>query len=73
MKLAKILLLNDDGPNSSPFLAFWKELMRSNIGELYTITPEHEMSAAGKGLTLHKPLRLYKRVIEWMERKGSCT
>ena len=70
MKLAKILLLNDDGPNSSPFLAFWKQLMKSNIGELYTITPEHEMSAAGKGLTLHKPLRLYKRVIEVNGEKG---
>jgi len=68
--LAKILLLNDDGPNSPPFLAFWKELMRSKIGEVYTITPEHEMSAAGKGLTLHKPLRLYKRVIEVDGEKG---
>ncbi|RLG41029.1 MAG: 5'/3'-nucleotidase SurE [Thermoproteota archaeon] len=68
--MAKILLLNDDGPNSPPFLAFWKELMRSKIGEVYTITPEHEMSAAGKGLTLHKPLRLYKRVIEVDGEKG---
>ncbi len=70
MKLAKVLLLNDDGPNSPPFLAFWKELMRSEIGELYAITPEHEMSAAGKGITLHKPLRLYRRVIEVDGEKG---
>lgn len=62
--MAKVLLVNDDGPNSEAFVAFWRELLKERLGELYVVTPEHEMSAAGKGITLHKPLRMYKRHID---------
>lgn len=64
MALVKVLLVNDDGPDSVPFMALLRELSGARVGELYVITPERQMSAAGKGITFHKPLRLYNRRIE---------
>lgn len=55
-----ILLTNDDGLHSAPFRAFWAGLMESKLGKVTVVVPEHEMSAAGKGITLHKPLRIRK-------------
>ncbi len=55
-----ILLTNDDGLHSAPFRAFWTGLMERKIGKVTVVVPEHEMSAAGKGITLHKPLRIRK-------------
>ncbi|MEM2350943.1 MAG: 5'/3'-nucleotidase SurE [Thermoproteota archaeon] len=53
-----ILLTNDDGVHSPSFKAFWRHLLDLKIGEVVAVTPEHEMSAAGKSITLHKPLRV---------------
>lgn len=53
-----ILLTNDDGVHSPAFKAFWRHLLDLKIGEVVAVTPEHEMSAAGKSITLHKPLRV---------------
>ncbi len=55
-----ILLTNDDGLHSAPFRAFWTGLMERKLGKITVVVPEHEMSAAGKGITLHKPLRIRK-------------
>ena len=55
-----ILLTNDDGLHSAPFRAFWAGLLERKIGKVTVVVPEHEMSAAGKGITLHKPLRIRK-------------
>ncbi|MCS7103093.1 MAG: 5'/3'-nucleotidase SurE [Candidatus Korarchaeum sp.] len=55
-----ILLTNDDGIHSAPFRAFWVALLEAKIGRVTIVVPEHEMSAAGKGITLHKPLRIRK-------------
>jgi 5'-nucleotidase len=53
-----ILLTNDDGVHSPAFKAFWRRLVDLKLGEVVAVTPEHEMSAAGKSITLHKPLRV---------------
>ncbi len=55
-----ILLTNDDGLHSAPFRAFWAGLLEAKLGKITVVVPEHEMSAAGKGITLHKPLRIRK-------------
>ncbi len=55
-----ILLTNDDGLHSAPFRAFWTSLLEAKLGKITVVVPEHEMSAAGKGITLHKPLRIRK-------------
>ncbi len=55
-----ILLTNDDGLHSAPFRAFWAGLLEARLGKVTAVVPEHEMSAAGKGITLHKPLRIRK-------------
>ncbi|MEM2088196.1 MAG: 5'/3'-nucleotidase SurE [Thermoproteota archaeon] len=53
-----ILLTNDDGVYSPAFKALWRRLLDLKLGEVVAVTPEHEMSAAGKSITLHKPLRV---------------
>ncbi|MCD6244525.1 MAG: 5'/3'-nucleotidase SurE [Candidatus Korarchaeota archaeon] len=55
-----VLLTNDDGLHSAPFRAFWIGLLEVKLGNITVVVPEHEMSAAGKGITLHKPLRIRK-------------
>lgn len=55
-----ILLTNDDGVHSPAFKAFWRGLVELKLGEAVAVTPEYEMSAAGKSITLHKPLRVKK-------------
>lgn len=57
---SEILLTNDDGIHSAPFRAFWIALLELKMGKITVVVPEHEMSAAGKGITLHKPLRIRK-------------
>jgi len=54
------LLTNDDGVHSPAFKALWRHLLDLKIGDVVAVTPEHEMSAAGKSITLHKPLRVNK-------------
>ncbi len=57
---SELLLTNDDGVHSAPFRALWIALLEAKIGKVTVVVPEHEMSAAGKGITLHKPLRIRK-------------
>ena len=52
------MLTNDDGVHSPAFKALWRHLLDLKIGEVIAVTPEHEMSAAGKSITLHRPLRV---------------
>ncbi len=56
--MPSVLLTNDDGIHSPPLRALWKALLDAEVGEVAVVVPEREMSAAGKGITLHKPLRL---------------
>lgn len=60
---SEILLTNDDGIHSAPFRAFWIALLEEKVGKVTAVVPEHEMSAAGKGITLHKPLRIRKLAV----------
>ncbi len=49
------LLTNDDGFDSSGLSIFAKHL--SELGEVFVVAPEHERSAGGHAITMHKPLR----------------
>lgn len=49
------LLTNDDGFDSPGLPIFAKHLSR--LGEVYVVAPEHERSAGGHAITMHKPIR----------------
>ncbi|MFO8082024.1 MAG: 5'/3'-nucleotidase SurE [Armatimonadota bacterium] len=52
----KILVTNDDGVHAPGLLALARAL--APLGEVIVIAPERQQSAAGHGITLHKPLRM---------------
>ena len=52
----RILVTNDDGIHAPGLLALARAL--SSLGEVTVIAPERQQSAAGHGITLHKPLRM---------------
>lgn len=51
-----ILVTNDDGIYSEGIKVLAEAL--SDIGETWTVAPQHEQSAVGHSLTLHRPLRV---------------
>jgi 5'-nucleotidase len=56
--MTKILVTNDDGIHSEGIVAL--ELALEQIGDVITVAPAHEMSAASHSLTLARPLRIDK-------------
>lgn len=52
----RILITNDDGIHAPGILAL-KQVLET-IGEVKVVAPERQRSAAGHGMTLHKPLRI---------------
>jgi len=56
--MTKILVTNDDGIHSEGIVAL--ELALEPLGEVITVAPAHEMSAASHSLTLSRPLRIDK-------------
>lgn len=52
----RILITNDDGIHSEGILALEESL--KEIGEVYVVAPESEMSGASHSLTLARPLRI---------------
>ncbi len=52
----RILITNDDGIYAPGLLALIRAL--APLGEIIVIAPERQQSAAGHGITLHKPLRM---------------
>ena len=54
----RILITNDDGIHSEGIAALEKAL--SEIGDVYVVAPESEMSGASHSLTLSRPLRIRK-------------
>jgi len=54
--MPKILVTNDDGIHSDGIVALAKSL--GTIGDVTTVAPAHEMSAASHSLTLSRPLRI---------------
>ena len=55
----RILLTNDDGYHADGIVALEESL--SEIGDVYVVAPEAEMSGASHSLTLSRPLRIRKR------------
>ncbi|MFN0277338.1 MAG: 5'/3'-nucleotidase SurE [Pyrinomonadaceae bacterium] len=56
MERTRILITNDDGYNSDGILALEEGL--KEIGDVYVVAPEAEMSGASHSLTLARPLRI---------------
>ncbi|QYO62057.1 5'/3'-nucleotidase SurE [Leptolyngbya sp. 7M] len=56
MSNKKILITNDDGIHSEGIAAL--EAAMREIGEVYVVAPESEMSGASHSLTLARPLRI---------------
>jgi 5'-nucleotidase len=56
MARTRILITNDDGYNSDGILAL--EAGLKEIGDVYVVAPETEMSGASHSLTLARPLRI---------------
>jgi len=59
MTRPRILLTNDDGYHADGIVALEKGL--SEIGDVYVVAPESEMSGASHSLTLSRPLRIRQR------------
>jgi 5'-nucleotidase len=55
----RILLTNDDGYHAEGILAL--EAALSELGDVYVVAPESEMSGASHSLTLSRPLRIRQR------------
>src|SRR6266545_3077633 len=53
---AVILVTNDDGVHAAGLDALAAAL--DELGEVYVVAPDHEQSAVGHALTLHRPLRV---------------
>ena len=58
----RILVTNDDGIYAPGLLALSRAL--APLGEVVVIAPERQQSAAGHGITLHKPLRMTEAEID---------
>lgn len=57
--MTRILITNDDGYHSDGIIALEDAL--KEIGEVYVVAPESEMSGASHSLTLSRPLRIRQR------------
>ncbi|HPR17983.1 MAG TPA: 5'/3'-nucleotidase SurE, partial [Candidatus Cloacimonadota bacterium] len=55
-----ILLTNDDGIDAPGIVALEK-VLTENGHEVIVAAPDKEQSASSHSLTLHQPLRIYKR------------
>lgn len=55
----RILVTNDDGYHAEGILALEKAI--EDIGDVYVVAPESEMSGASHSLTLARPLRITQR------------
>ena len=53
-----ILITNDDGIHSEGIKILAEAL--NSIGKTWVVAPQHEQSAVGHSLTLHRPLRVYE-------------
>jgi 5'-nucleotidase len=57
----RVLITNDDGISSPGIVALVQAFER--VAETYVVAPEHERSATGHAITLHKPLRAHPAAI----------
>lgn len=54
----KILITNDDGIYANGLLSLYKTLSKEHSATI--VAPDRERSAVGQGITLHKPLRVFR-------------
>lgn len=57
----RVLITNDDGIASPGIVALVRAF--APVAETYVVAPEHERSATGHAITLHKPLRAHPSAI----------
>ncbi len=67
--MKKILLTNDDGIAAPGLRAL--ALALKPLGEIWVVAPEKPQSAVGRGMTLHKPLRLLPEKRRWYAVNGT--
>ncbi len=65
----KILLTNDDGIYAEGIRSLYKELSKKH--EIYVVAPDHEQSATGHAITMHRPLRAEKIAHLYKGSKGA--
>ncbi len=65
----KILLTNDDGIYAEGIRSLYKELSKEH--EIYVVAPDHEQSATGHAITMHRPLRAEKITHLYKGSKGA--
>ena len=66
--MVKIVVTNDDGIYS-PGLHLLYDAVK-DLGEAYIVAPTEPKSAVGLGLTLHKPIRVEKIIVDGIEAYG---
>jgi 5'-nucleotidase len=69
---ARILVTNDDGINA-PGIAVLERVARSLSEDVWVVAPAVEQSAASHSLTIHTPLRIYKRDERHFQVNGTPT
>jgi 5'-nucleotidase len=60
-----VLITNDDGVNAAGIHALARAL--SEVTDVAVVAPEHERSATGHAITLHKPLRALRTAIPGLD------
>ncbi|HNP59964.1 MAG TPA: 5'/3'-nucleotidase SurE [Nitrospirales bacterium] len=69
MKPGRILVTNDDGIGSPGILALAKAMKA--LGQVWVVAPEKTQNAVGRGMTLHKPLRVRQIRPRWYAVNGT--
>lgn len=68
-KTRRILVTNDDGISAPGIRALAKAM--GSLGEVWVVAPEKTQNAVGRGMTLHKPLRLKQMRARWFAVNGT--
>ena len=68
-KTRRILVTNDDGIDAPGIRVLAKAM--TALGEVWVVAPEKTQNAVGRGMTLHKPLRLREIRARWFAVNGT--
>ncbi|MFY9287465.1 MAG: 5'/3'-nucleotidase SurE [Alphaproteobacteria bacterium] len=60
VRLPRLLLTNDDGFDA-PGLAVLAEAAKDFADEIWIVAPEHDQSGTGQSISIHHPLRAFRR------------
>lgn len=67
----KVLITNDDGIHATGIQTLARAI--SAVADVAVVAPEHERSATGHAITLHKPLRAHRTTIPGLEAPAWAT